>query len=103
MMENKELIDLLIRIVFVVISVVITSYLKPWLKSLENNEKFDNLLIFVEKCVQSAEKIYTAEEWKQKKAYVLDLVIKKVNEIGIDIDATEIDVLIEGMVKEVKG
>ena len=102
-MENREMIELLIRIAFVVISVAITTYLKPWLKSLENNEKFDNLMMFVEKCVQSAEKIYTPEEWKQKKAYVLDLATKKVNELGVSIDATELDALIEGFVKEVKG
>lgn len=102
-MENKEIIDLVVRLAFVVISIAITTYLKPWLKSLENNEKFDNLLVFVEKCVQSAEKIYTPEEWKQKKAYVLELATNKVNELGVSIDATELDALIEGFVKEVKG
>lgn len=102
-MENKELMEILIKAVFVVVSVLITGYLIPWLKANVQTEKLDTFMVFVEKCVQSAEKLYTPEEWKEKKQYVLDLASEELKNLGIELSSATIDAIIEGFVKEIKG
>ena len=102
-MENKEIIDLIVKCVFAVVSVIVTTYIIPLLKSYIESQKLDDLMIFIEKCVQSAEKLYTPEEWKIKKDYVRQLALNKLNSLGIEMTAESLDALIEGFVKEVKG
>lgn len=100
---NKELIDLIVKCVFAVVSVIVTTYIIPLLKSYIESQKLDDLMIFIEKCVQSAEKLYTPEERKIKKDYVRQLALNKLNSLGIEMTAESLDALIEGFVKEVKG
>lgn len=102
-MENKELMEILVKAIFVVVSVLITGYLIPWLKANVQTEKLDTFMVFVEKCVQSAEKLYTPEEWKEKKQYVLDLASDELKNLGIELSSATIDAIIEGFVKEIKG
>lgn len=88
---------------FAVVSVIVTTYIIPLLKSYIESQKLDDLMIFIEKCVQSAEKLYTPEECKIKKDYVRQLALNKLNSLGIEMTAESLDALIEGFVKEVKG
>lgn len=100
---NNELIDLIVKVVFAVASVLITGYLIPWLKNRLSAEKYAELLVFIEKCVEAAEKIYTTEEWKAKKEYVLEMAENKLDSLGIDVSSEELNGLIEGLVYSVKG
>lgn len=102
-MENKELMEILVKAIFAVMSVLITGYLIPWLKSNVQAEKMDAFMVFVEKCVQSAEKLYTPEEWKEKKQYVLDLATEEIKKLGIELSSATVEAIIEGFVKEIKG
>lgn len=100
---NEEMINLVFKMVFAVASVLITGYLLPWIRSKMDNEKYSELLIFIQKCVEAAEKVYTPEEWKEKKKYVIDAAEHKLDSLGINITAEELDILVEGFVKVVKG
>jgi hypothetical protein len=58
---------------------------------------------FAEIVVRSAEKMYSPEEWAQKKAYAVNMLSKKAKELGLEIGEKEINAIIEGAVQAVKG
>lgn len=100
---NNEMIDLIVKVVTILVSVLITSFVIPWVKSKIDSTKYNDFLSIVEKFVESANQIYTPEEWRNKKEYVLKLVISYVNKHGVNINMNEIDAIIEGFVIAVKG
>lgn len=100
---SPELITKLVESIVTVIVIIISAYVIPWLKNKIGDDKFATIVEFAEIVVRSAEKIYTQEEWAQKKAYAVQMVTAKCKEIGIDLDADEINAIIEGAVQAVKG
>lgn len=100
---DQELIDLIVKVVVAVISVLITGYFIPWVKSIVDSTKYNDLLTMVEMCVEAANQIYTPEEWNKKKAYVLEIVCNYAKDHRVNITMEEINALIEGFVKAVKG
>lgn len=100
---DSEILNMIFRLVFTVVGVIITNYLIPYIKTSVYAEKWAEVMDFCKKCVQAAEKKYTPEEWEKKKTYVMTLVAEKVSEIGISISISELDALVEGFVKEIKG
>lgn len=103
MMENKELMEILIKCVFAVLSVVLTGYVIPWLKAYVGEKNMAMLMEFIQKCVEAAEKLYLPEEWMDKKKYVLKLATEKLAELGLNMSEDELNAIIEGYVKAVKG
>ena len=77
---------------------IITRYLIPWLKSKTSERQFEALKILARTGVYAAEQIFSTEQWKEKKQYVLDLLEQN----GYDIDSNSIDALIEAMVRELR-
>jgi len=100
---SPELISDLTRAILSVVLILISAYVIPWLKNYVGEDKYQSIIEFAEIVVRSAEKIYTVDEWAQKKAYAVNMVSKKAKEIGIDIDEKEINAIIEGAVQAVKG
>lgn len=100
---SPELISDLTRAILSVVLILISAYVIPWLKNYVGEDKYQSIVEFAEIVVRSAEKIYTVDEWAQKKAYAVNMVSKKAKEIGIDIDEKEINAIIEGAVQAVKG
>ena len=100
---DKELITFIIEMVLAVLSVVLTTYVIPWIKQSANAKKFNEIMAFCEKCVEAAEKKVTPEEWEEKKLYVMKLVAAQIKKLGANISAEELDALIDGFVHEVKG
>ena len=100
---NTELITKLVEAVVTVVIVLISAYVIPWLKGKIGDDKYALIVEFAEIVVRSAEKLYTPDEWAQKKRYAVEMVQKKAEEIGITITADEINAIIEGAVQAVKG
>lgn len=99
---TQELLTKLIEAILTVIAILITGYLIPWLKTKIGADKYAQLEQFTEACVRAAEQLYTPEEWKLKKAYVVSLISEKADSLGIGLNEAEIDALIEGVVNFVK-
>lgn len=99
---DKELIEIIVKITATVISVLITSFVIPWIKSKIDSTKYNDFLTMVEMCVEAANQIYTPEEWQDKKKYVLGLAIDHANKHGVNVTMNEIDAIIEGFVKAIK-
>lgn len=100
---NPELITKLVEAIVTVVVVIISAYVIPWLKNKVGEDKYATVIEFAEIVVRSAEKIYTPEQWQEKKKYAVNLVIEKAKNLGIDLSVEEVNAIIEGAVQAVKG
>ena len=98
--------DMYVKIILGIISIIsalISAYLVPYLNSKKHSEEFAMLNDFIIDMVRAANQLFTPEEWKEKKQYVLNLVTKYVNDkTSIGFTEDQIDAIIEGIVREVK-
>ena len=88
----------LVNALIMVLAVLITAYLIPWIKSQTTEKQREEIDAWVKIAVQAAEQLYKgAGKGEEKKAYVLDYLNKK----GFTIDAESIDKMIEAAVLEI--
>ena len=80
------------------LGIIITAYVIPWIKEKIGEYKYNNFIDFVSKCVRAADQYYEPEQWASKKAYVVGLVQNYAIKIGINLDENDIDAVIEGLV-----
>lgn len=100
---SYEQLEILVKALGVLMSLVITFVIKPYIDSKISQTEQEQLLKYIETGVRCAEQIYTKEEWAEKKAYVVEYVAGILsNLVHLNLTAEEIDTLIEGMVFEVK-
>ncbi len=83
--------------VIAVVSLAITTYLIPWLKSRTTAAQRENINEWIKIAVLAAEQIYKGDHrGPEKKKYVLDYLESK----GFTLDASSIDKMIEATVLE---
>ncbi len=99
---TPEMITKATECLLTLIVLIVSAYVIPWLKSKVKTDKLERLEVFIEQAVRSAEQIYTPDEWKLKKAYVLSLVNEQVTKLGLGLNEAEVDAVIEGIVNYVK-
>ena len=88
----------IILAVITLIGALITRYLIPWIKEKTNEKQFEALKILAKVGVYAAEQLFSTEQWKEKKQYVLDFLKQN----GYEIDAPAVDALIESLVRELR-
>lgn len=98
--------DLFMKLVMSLISVlgvIFTAYIVPMIKANVSQKQLDQLSYYVSVAVRCAEQLYTPEQWKEKKQYVTDYILNVVNsKLKIGLDEKDIDIIIEGIVNEIK-
>ena len=99
---SADTLNILIKAIVTAISIILTTFVVPWLKSKIDDDKLVKLENYCSLAIRCAEQIYTTEEYQQKKAYVLDYISNKAEEIGIDATAEDLENIIEGLVNEIK-
>lgn len=99
---TPEMITKATECLLTLIVLIVSAYVIPWLKAKVETDKLERLEVFIEQAVRSAEQIYTPDEWKLKKAYVLSLVNEQVTKLGLGLNEAEVDAVIEGIVNYVK-
>ena len=98
--------DLFVKIVLGLISIIsalVSAYVIPYLKSKNAYNEFAILNDFVIDMVRAANQLFTKEEWKEKKGYVLHHVnqyLEQHTSLGLTED--QVDAIIEGIVREIK-
>ena len=99
--------NLVIKCIVVFVALVITavsSYVMQFLKLKLTDDELELLKRFIKVAVMCANQIYTPEEWAKKKEYVLAQVKDFLNDkLKIELTEEQIDLLIEGIVNEVKN
>lgn len=89
--------------IITILVALITGFVIPWLKTKISNENLDKITYYTEMAVRCAEQLYTPEQWREKKAYVLNYIRELANgTFGVNLSDQDIDVLIEGAVNSVK-
>ena len=91
----------LTQIILAVLTLIvglITRYVVPWIKGKLDERQYDVFNGLVRVGVYAAEQIFTSEQWKEKKQYVVDLL----KENGYTVDTTAVDALIEATVRELR-
>lgn len=100
---EKEIFMQIVGAVFTLIMSLITAYLVPWIKTKMDANQLAQINKYIELAVRCAEQIFTPEQWREKKDYVYDYIINKVEtEFKIHLTEADIDLMIEGVVNEVK-
>lgn len=87
-----EISTLIVKLVFVCLSVFVIPYIKQKL----GQEKFDESLKWVKIAVMAAEQLYDSSKGEEKKQYVLYYLDQR----GIKLDASTLDKMIESCVLE---
>lgn len=99
--------SILIKTITVLIALIITavsSYVMQYLRTKLSENEMEMLKRFIKVAVMCANQIYTPEEWKIKKQYVWTAVEEFLNDhLKIKLTADQLDLLIEGIVNEVKN
>lgn len=99
---DYESINIIVKSVAAIISVILTVFVVPWLKNKVSEDKLLKIKELCELAVRCAEQIYTPEQWKEKKEYVFAYICEKSEEINIHLSIEDVNNLIEGVVNEVK-
>lgn len=99
---KPEMITKITELTLMVVAMLITAYVIPWLRTKIESDKLEKIKIFCEQAVRAAEQLYTPEEYKLKKAYVLSLINEQIEKLGLGLNEAEIDAIIEGIVNYVK-
>lgn len=98
-MNDSELVTLVVKIIFAVVSVAITTFVIPFLNELVLKYKNTRVESFVKESVQAAEQVIKGDKkGKEKKEKVIELVSNYLKKYSIDISSEEISNLIESAV-----
>lgn len=88
----------IILAIITLIGAIITRYVIPWIKNKLNDHQYDALCALVRTGVFAAEQLFKSEQWKEKKQYVVDLLLEN----GYTVDSTAVEALIEATVRELR-
>ena len=75
-----EQLEVLVKALAVLLGLVITFVIKPFIDSKISQTEQAKLIEYIKIGVRCAEQIYTPEEWNKKKNYVLEYVTEIMNE-----------------------
>lgn len=102
-MMTNELFLKIVELIITVLMIIITTYVLPWVKSKLTSEQMKQLESYAEIGVRCAEQIFSAEQFVEKKEYVMNYVLDAVNsKLKISISQEDINNLIEATVNKVK-
>ena len=94
--------EMIIKFIATVIGAILTAFVIPWIRQKIDEGKLDKLIEFTEIAVRYAEQVYTPDQWREKKQAVYEYILQKANDIGLGLDEKDINLLVEGIVNEVK-
>jgi len=99
---DKTTLEMVFKLVITLIFFLVSTYLIPWLKSKIGEAKLNDIQKYAEWAVRSAEQLYTAEEWEEKKIYAMNYMAEKISETGIELTVADINALVEATVNLIK-
>ena len=82
--------------VIMLILAIVTTFVIPWLKANYTQKQLDTWMMWVRIAVTAAEQLFTAEQWSEKKQYVVTYLKDR----GIKYNEATINNMIEAAVLE---
>ena len=100
---NGELFTQIAMCIISIIGALISAYLIPYIKTKVATADLERFMEYVKIAVRCANQIFTPEEWKEKKAYVVAQAKAFIeNNLKITLTDEQIDTIIEGLVNLTK-
>lgn len=97
---DRDILMQILKLVVMVATALITTYLIPWIRAHTNTEKIYAIMRWTREAVLAAEQIYGAQTGEEKKKYALDLLHDIVEAANINMTKAELEMLIEAAVGE---
>ena len=98
----RELLLQIFDCVFAVCVFLVSMYLIPLIRSKFSTEQLTRFKDYVSTAIRCAEQIYTAEEWLNKKEYVLNFAHDKMVEMNMELTYEDLNNIVEGLVNMIK-
>lgn len=93
----------IIMSIITLLGILITSAVLPYIRSKISAEELDKLSYYITVAVRCAEQIYTPEQWRDKKAYVMSYIRQIIDsKLSISLTDEQLDTIVEGIVNEIK-
>lgn len=100
---NSEMFIRIIQLILAILSIVITTYIIPYIKAKVGTEKFNQVKLWTNIFVDAAEQTVTRPGAGQKKLIlVTDWLKNKLRELGVELSDEQIRLLIEDAVYNMK-
>ncbi len=97
---DRDIIMQILKLVIMIATALITTYLIPWIKSHTDSEKMYSIMRWAHEAVLAAEQIYGAGTGEEKKKYALEFLHDIVEAAHINLTKAELEMLIEAAVGE---
>lgn len=97
---DRDILMQILKLVVMIATALITTYLIPWIKSHTDFEKMYSVMRWAHEAVMAAEQIYGAQAGPEKKKYAMAFLRKVVDAAHITITDAELQTLIEAAVGE---
>lgn len=82
---------------------LITVMVVPYIQTKITASQMEKLNWYIQTAVRCAEQIYTVEQWREKKKYVMDKALKFLNDtLHLTLSEEDVDLIVEGVVNEIK-
>lgn len=100
---TNELFVAIVQAFLLIISALVTSKLVPLIRSKYTSEQLARFTFYVEQAVRCAEQLFTEEQMKEKKEYVVNYCLTLINGgFNISLNEDDINIIIEGVVNNIK-
>ena len=84
------------------LGIIITSVAVPMIKANTSVKTQTIVTNIIKTAVYAAQQIYTPEQWREKKDFAMDQVLKGLEQYGIALDKESVSDAIEAALKEIK-
>lgn len=95
---DRDIIMQALKLIVMVATALITTYLIPWIKSHTDTTKLYAVMRWAREAVLAAEQIYGAKTGAEKRQYALNFLHDIVEAANIDMTQAELEMLIEAAV-----
>ena len=96
----RDIILELLKLTIMLVSLLLTTYVIPWVKSKTQNETMHSLIDLATQAVLAAEQVHSSQSGAERKLIVTKFIKEILMQKNISISDEEIDMLIEAAVKQ---
>lgn len=96
----RDIILELLKLTIMLVSLLLTTYVIPWVKSKTQNETMHSLIDLATQAVLAAEQVHSSQSGAERKLIVTKFIKEILMQKNISISDEEIDILIEAAVKQ---
>lgn len=99
----REIVLELLKLTIMIVAMLLTRYVVPWLKAKTQNETMHALIDWAIQAVLAAEQAHKAESGPERKAIVTRFIKQILEQKNLALSDEEIDVMIEAAVKQMNA